>query len=65
MSVQLSIVIPCYRSEAALPELYRRLTAALECVEPNFEVILVDDCGGDNTWGVIQGWLGRIPASAV
>jgi undecaprenyl-phosphate 4-deoxy-4-formamido-L-arabinose transferase len=54
VSVHLSIVIPCYRSEAALPELHRRLTAALKCVQPDFEVILVEDCGGDNTWSVIQ-----------
>jgi len=54
VTVRLSVVIPCYRSEGALPELHRRLTAALESVEPDFEIIFVEDCGGDNTWGIIQ-----------
>ncbi len=54
MSTRLSVVIPVYRSQATLPELHRRLVAALEPVEPSFEIILVEDCGGDDSWQVIQ-----------
>lgn len=54
MAVRLSIVIPVYRSQATLPELRRRLVAALEPVEPSFEIILVEDCGGDDSWSVIE-----------
>lgn len=54
MSVRLSIVVPVYRSQATLPELHRRLVAALEPIEPSFEVILVEDCGGDDSWRVIN-----------
>lgn len=54
MSVSLSVVIPCYRSQATLPELLRRLAASLEATGHQFEVIFVEDCGGDNTWQVIQ-----------
>ena len=54
MSVKLSVVIPVYRSQATLRELHRRLVAALEPVEPNFEIILVEDCGGDDSWRVIN-----------
>jgi len=54
VSVRLSVVIPVYRSQATLPELYRRLVAVLESLEPSFEIVLVEDCGGDNSWGVIQ-----------
>lgn len=54
MSIRLSVVIPVYRSEATLPELHRRLVAAIEPVEPSFEIILIEDCGGDDSWGVIN-----------
>lgn len=54
MQVKLSVVIPVYRSQQTLPELHRRIVAALDPVEPAFEVILVEDCGGDDSWSVIQ-----------
>lgn len=54
MSVRLSVIIPVFRSKVTLPELHRRLVAALESVEPEFEIILVEDCGGDGSWEVIQ-----------
>lgn len=53
-SPHLSIVIPVYKSENCLDELYRRLKAALESVTPNFEIVLVEDCGGDNSWQMIE-----------
>jgi undecaprenyl-phosphate 4-deoxy-4-formamido-L-arabinose transferase len=37
-----------------LPELHRRLTAAVAPLTDWFEIILVEDGGGDNTWEVIQ-----------
>lgn len=54
MSLRLSVVIPVYRSEATIPELYRRLVATLEPVEPSFEILFIEDCGGDNSWEVIS-----------
>lgn len=54
LSVQLSIVIPVYRSQATLPELHRRLVSALEPLDVGFEIILVEDCGGDDSWRVIN-----------
>ena len=51
---QVSIVVPVYRSQATLRELHRRLVAVLEPIVPSFEIILVEDCGGDDSWRVIQ-----------
>ena len=51
----LSVVIPVYKAEHCLDELYRRLKAALETITPDFEIVLVEDCGGDNSWQVIEG----------
>ncbi len=50
----LSIVVPVYRSQATLRELHRRVVAAIEPIDPDFELILVEDCGGDQSWSVIQ-----------
>ncbi len=50
----ISVVIPVYKAEKILDELYRRLRDALDTVSPHFEIVLVEDCGGDNSWGVIE-----------
>ncbi|MBT9098277.1 glycosyltransferase family 2 protein [Methylovulum psychrotolerans] len=50
----ISVVIPVYKAEACLHELYRRLVAALEPISGDFELILVEDCGGDRSWAIIH-----------
>lgn len=50
----ISVVIPVYKAEHSLDELYQRLKAALETISPDFEIVLVEDCGGDNSWQVIE-----------
>ena len=50
----ISVVIPVYKAEKMLDELYRRLRDALETVSPRFEIVLVEDCGGDRSWDVIE-----------
>lgn len=50
----ISVVIPVYKAENCLNELYLRLKAALESISPDFEIVLVEDCGGDNSWQVIE-----------
>ena len=49
----LSVVTPVYRAEACLEELYRRLVAALSEITQDFEIIMVEDCGGDRSWELI------------
>jgi len=50
----ISVVIPVYKAENCLDELYVRLKAALDSVSPDFEILLVEDCGGDNSWQEIE-----------
>ena len=50
---QLSVVIPVYQCEDCLQELYHRLKASLETITQDFEILLVEDCGGDRSWEVI------------
>ena len=50
----LSVVIPVYKAENCLHELYRRLRVSLETISQDFEIVLVEDCGGDRSWEIIQ-----------
>lgn len=54
LSLGLSIVIPVYRAAESLPELHRRLVDALESLPCSFEILFVEDCGGDHSWEVIK-----------
>lgn len=50
----LSIIVPVYKAENCLDELYARLKNTLEKISPDFEIILIEDCGGDNSWNIIE-----------
>ena len=50
----LSVVIPCYNSEASLPILIPRVQGAIGPLTDKYEVVLVDDGSRDGTWDAIQ-----------
>src|SRR5471032_943893 len=50
---EISVVIPVYKAEECLDELYRRLSLALSGISEDFEILLVEDCGGDRSWQMI------------
>lgn len=52
--IDVSVIIPVYRSQDSLKELHQRLTSVLIAENLSFEIIFVEDCGGDNSWEVIQ-----------
>jgi glycosyltransferase involved in cell wall biosynthesis len=49
----ISIVVPVYKAEGCLDELYRRLKDSLETITNDFEIVLVEDCGYDRSWPMI------------
>lgn len=49
-----SVVIPVYRAELTLRELYRQLILALTVLAGEFEIIFVEDSGGDSSWSIIE-----------
>lgn len=49
-----SIVVPFHNEEESLPELYRRLTSAMEEIEGEYELILVDDGSTDRTHFILK-----------
>ena len=50
----ISVVTPVYRAEGCLEELYRRLVAELGGITQDFEIVMVEDCGGDRSWDIIR-----------
>jgi glycosyltransferase involved in cell wall biosynthesis len=52
--MKLSIISPVYRAEKIIPELVRQIKAAVESITLSYEIILVEDCGPDNSWGAIE-----------
>ena len=50
----LSVVIPVYGCAAALPELHRRLGAALASLTGGYQLIFVDDHSPDESWALIE-----------
>jgi glycosyltransferase involved in cell wall biosynthesis len=50
----ISVVVPVFKSEYCLDELFSRLKAVLESTSSDFEIVLVEDSGGDNSWQTIK-----------
>ena len=55
------VITPVYEAEGCLEELYRRLVAALAPITAEFEIIMVEDCGGDRSWEIIGELARRDP----
>ncbi|MGD1174050.1 glycosyltransferase family 2 protein [Mycobacterium seoulense] len=49
----MSVVIPVYRAALTLRELYGQLSTTMQQIAPAFEIIFVEDCGGDQSWSII------------
>jgi glycosyltransferase involved in cell wall biosynthesis len=49
-----SVVIPVYRAEQTLVDLHSQLSDAMLKLTPVFEIIFVEDAGGDGSWPIIE-----------
>lgn len=49
-----SIVSPVYKAEKIIPQLVERIQNAVSKITDDFEIILVEDGGPDDSWAVIQ-----------
>jgi glycosyltransferase involved in cell wall biosynthesis len=52
--MNISVVIPVYRSEHMLDTLIERLGKTLPVIADSYEVLLVNDGSPDNSWGSIE-----------
>lgn len=50
----ISIIVPVYRAEGTLRDLHRRIVNTLEAQNTDFEIVFVEDCGGDSSWDLIS-----------
>ena len=50
----LSVVVPIYNDQEVIAELLRRLTAEVETLTKDYEIILLDDGSRDNSWAIMQ-----------
>jgi len=52
--IHISIVSPVYRAENLIDKLVDRIINSVSKLTDNYEIILVEDCGTDNSWKKIQ-----------
>ena len=57
----LSVVVPVYNSAGTLPALAERLTAVLDDVAEEWEVVLVNDGSADGSWQAVSALAARDP----
>lgn len=50
----ISVIVPVYNAENTLMELCNRLKTSLLKISDQYEIILIEDCGRDASWDVIQ-----------
>jgi undecaprenyl-phosphate 4-deoxy-4-formamido-L-arabinose transferase len=51
---EFSVVVPVYNSAEILPVLVDRLAKTFAEMDRTFELLLIDDCSGDDSWQVIE-----------
>jgi polyisoprenyl-phosphate glycosyltransferase len=53
-TIAVSVVVPLYNEEATIPELYTRLTNAMQAITNSYELIWVNDGSADDTLGQMK-----------
>lgn len=53
-TLDVSVVVPVYNSQATIPLLLERLTNALDAITDSYEIVLVDDGSPDASWTAID-----------
>jgi len=57
----ISFVIPLKDEEGSLRELFARISAEMETLGQDYEIIFIDDGSTDGSWGVVQELAGKHP----
>ena len=64
--MKVSFVIPCYRSVETLPSVVKEIQDTMkEMGNYEYEIIMVNDCSPDDTFGTIQKIVAEQPATSV
>ena len=65
MPMLLSVVVPAYNEEEVLPVFHKRLSAVLESMSIDVEIVYVNDCSTDNTLSGMQALRSSDPRIAI
>ena len=58
-SIHISVITPVYNCNASICTLYKRLKESLEKINPDFEIIMVNDASPDGAWETIKEIAGK------
>lgn len=58
---KLSLIVPCYNEQEALPAFYEAVTNVLATMEYDYELILVDDGSSDGTLDLVKQYAAADP----
>lgn len=61
-NIEISVVVPVYRSAKTLGLFTDRVMAGLPAIADQFELIFVDDCSPDNSWEVLSNLQAQFPS---
>jgi dolichol-phosphate mannosyltransferase len=53
-AVEISVVVPVYGCRDSLRALHERTSAVLRSLTDAYEIVLVDDCDRQGSWGVVS-----------
>ncbi|WP_419788224.1 glycosyltransferase family 2 protein [Pseudodesulfovibrio sp.] len=62
VSPEISLIVPCFNEEEALPHFFRKIFSVLEATKLSYELIMMDDGSSDNTPNIIALESGRNPS---
>lgn len=52
--MKISVVTPVYKAESCIDALYNRLLPVLDAINPDFEIIMVNDHSPDSSWEIVK-----------
>ena len=61
--IVLSVIIPCYNEQGALPFFYKESTKVLSSMEEDYELIFVNDGSKDNTLPILKDLQSKDPCA--
>ena len=51
---KISVIVPCFNEEPVLPQLFRRLSAAADSWQMDYEILCINDGSRDGTWQLLK-----------
>ena len=56
----ISVVVPLYKCSSFIPELVERLELVLAKINPDYEILFVNDASPENDWDVVRKMVEKV-----